>query len=96
MPAASPALAVALRVALAVPGGYALTVGVVALATALLAAATPMPRAEAYALSAMLGFVFYLVVLLWAFAERSLARLAAVVLGGAGTTYGLALAVGGG
>ena len=47
-------------------------------------------RSEAVVLAAMLGFVVYLVVLLWAFAERSLARLAAVVLAGAAAAHGLA------
>lgn len=34
-----------------------------------------MSRPDAVVLSAMLGFVLYLGLLLWAFAERSLARL---------------------
>lgn len=90
MSAAAPLV---LRLLLAIAGGYALTAAVVALATALLAGT--MPRAEAFALSAMLGFLVYLGLLLWAFAERRLLRVALAVIAGAPGCFALARAVGG-
>ena len=67
-------LSVALRVVGAVGGGYAVTALAVAACSAVLAR-VGMERAEAVALCAMLGFVLYLVLALWAFAVRSVARL---------------------
>lgn len=69
-----PAAATVLRVLGAVGGGYALTaltvsVGAVALSRA------GMARSEAVALAAMLGFVLYLVLLLWGFSVRRVGRL---------------------
>jgi hypothetical protein len=66
-------LYVAQRVALAAIGGYA--VSAQAAAWAALALRPLLGRSEAVVLSAMLAFVLYLVVLLWAFAERRLLRL---------------------
>ncbi|WP_372827413.1 iron uptake protein [Polaromonas sp.] len=77
----SPRTRVALRVAAAVIGGYAWTASWVALLAALLPAAG-MARSDAVVLAAMLGFVIYLLVLLWGFSMRSLARLWAVLAGG--------------
>ena len=76
------------RVLLAVGGGYALRAVIVMLMGWLLAA-LGMARSEAVTLSMMLGFVLYLVVLIWAFAERRLLRLW-LVLGGALLACGLA------
>lgn len=84
----NPKLAMAVRIAGAVLGGYALTASYVPLLASALALAG-MARSEAVVLSAMLGFVFYLVVLLWAFSVRSLARLLAVTTGGTALAYGL-------
>lgn len=74
-------LAFAQHIGLALAGGYGLTV----LLTMLLARALsgPLARSEAVVLSAMLGFLVYLVILLWAFAEHRLLRLW-LVLGGGG------------
>lgn len=83
-----PASAVLLRVTGALLGGYGFTAALVAL----LAGALPlvgMARSEAVVLAAMLGFVIYLLVLLWAFSVRSLARLWAVLAGGTALAYGL-------
>ena len=68
------AVAVLLRVLGAVGGGYALTALTVAVAAVVLARAG-MARSEAVALSAMLGFVLYLMLLLWAFSVRRVGRL---------------------
>ena len=81
----------ALRVLGAVGGGYALSALGVAAGAALLARAG-MPPSEAVALAAMLGFIAYLLVLLWAFSVPSLARLW-LVLGGAGALLAALLAV---
>lgn len=70
-----------LRLIAAIPGGYALTAAAVATLGGLLPLFGMAPS-DAVALSAMLGFMLYLVLLLWAFAERSLARLWGVLAGG--------------
>lgn len=70
-----------LRLIAAIPGGYALTAAAVAALGGLLPL-TGMTRSDAVALSAMLGFMLYLVLLLWAFAERSLVRLWGVFASG--------------
>ncbi|MDO8372947.1 MAG: PepSY domain-containing protein, partial [Polaromonas sp.] len=70
--AARPWVRIVLRLIAALPGGYAFTAALVAL----LAAALPLlglARSEAVVSAAMLGFVLYLLVLLWAFSVRSLA-----------------------
>ncbi|MDP3653390.1 MAG: iron transporter [Rhodoferax sp.] len=77
----SPRLALCLRLVAAVPGGYAMAAAAVAVCAGVLAHAG-MARSEAVVLSAMLGFVFYLLWLLWAFGVRSLWRLWGVLLGG--------------
>jgi hypothetical protein len=74
-------LALALRLLAAIPGGYALSASAVAMLGGLLAGAGQQ-RSEAVVLSAMLGFVFYLVFLVWAFAQRSVIRLWACTGGG--------------
>jgi hypothetical protein len=82
------ATAVLLRVTGALLVGYAFS----AVLVALLAAALPlagMVRSEAVVLAAMLGCVLYLLVLLWAFSVRSLARLWAVLAGGSVLGYGV-------
>lgn len=70
-----------LRLVAAIPGGYALCAAAVTALGGLLAH-TGLARSDAVVLSAMTGFIFYLVLLLWAFAVRSVARLWAVVAGG--------------
>lgn len=79
----SPSYATPLRVLSAVAGGYFLVAAAVPLAAAGLAAAGAMVRSEAVALCSMLGFVAYLLLLLWAFAQRQLWRVCLVTLGGA-------------
>lgn len=72
-----------LRLLGAVVGGYALTALTVAAAGAVLARLGMVPS-EAVVLAAMLGFVVYLVLLLWAFSVRSVAWLwMALAAGGA-------------
>ena len=75
-------LLLALRVLSIVAGGYFLSAALVALGAAGLAG-LGLARSEAVILMTMLGFVLYLLVLIWGFAERSLPRLLAVTLAGA-------------
>lgn len=81
-----------LRVTGAVLGGYAVSAALVALITVALAA-LGMARSEAVVGASLLGFVLYLLVLLWAFSVRSLARLWAGLVGGTALAYGLALVI---
>jgi hypothetical protein len=82
-------LTVVLRVLGAVLGGYAFSAALVALAAVCLSLGTGLPRSEAVLLSAMAGFLLYLTVLLWAFAERRLWLVWCVLAGGAVLAYGL-------
>lgn len=68
------------RVLLAVVGGYFFITASVMLAARGIADLGLMSRSDAVVLAAMLGFLLYLGLLLWAFAERRLWRLA-IVLG---------------
>lgn len=77
---------VTLRVLGAIFGGYAFT----AASVALLSVALPMlgmARSEAVILASMLGFVAYVGLLIWAFAEPRLSRVWAVLAGGALLAY---------
>lgn len=76
------------RIAAAVLGGYAFSAVLVALLAILLPIAG-MARSEAVLLASMLGFLIYLVVLIWAFAEPSVKRVWAVLPGGAMLAYAL-------
>jgi hypothetical protein len=73
---------VLVRVLCAVFGGYALSAACVALFAPLAASLLGITRSDAVVLSAMLGFVFYLLLLLWAFAQRRLARVMLVLAAG--------------
>lgn len=80
---------VAARVVAAAGGGYACTAAVVSLAALLLSLVFGIARGEAVVLAAMAGFLLYLIVLLWAFAERRLARVWSVLAGVAVVAWGL-------
>jgi len=81
-------LLLALRLLAIVGGGYFLSAALVALSAAGLAG-LGMARSEAVILMTMLGFVLYLLVLIWGFAERSLSRLLAVTLAGTAMSQAL-------
>jgi cytochrome bd-type quinol oxidase subunit 2 len=68
--------ATAARIVLATVGGYVVASTVIALLAAGLPRLTGLARSEAVLLASMLGFIIYLVILLWGFSERSLPRLA--------------------
>lgn len=79
----------ALRIAAAVLGGYAFCWGFIALCIAGLFAAG-MQFHDAEHLASMLTLLLYLVVFLWAFVTRSLARVWAVLVGGGALMAGAA------
>lgn len=82
------ALHVAARVLGALPGGYLLTACSMGLLSRLLVLAG-LARSEAVVATAMLGFVVYLGLLLWAFSVRRLRRLWATVLLGSAACLAL-------
>lgn len=86
-------LRVAPRVVLAVFAGFGFTTAVSGLGAVGLPLAFGMARSEAALLCSMLGFVLYLIVLLWAFAEPRLMRVALVLVGGGGAAWLLARAL---
>ncbi len=86
-----PAFTISLRVIGAVGGGYAFSAALVALASTALPLLTRMPRSEAVLLSSLMGFIVYLIALIWAFAERNMVRVWAVFLGVGGLALALTL-----
>lgn len=91
---------IVLRLLAAIGGGYAVASGLAALTAVILFVTGGLPRSEAVILASMLAFLFYLALLLWAFAERSLLRLCSMLaVAGVvswGATIGLMRLVGGG
>lgn len=81
-----------LRVTGAVLGSYAISAALVAL-LAIGLTTLGMARSEAVVTASLVGFVLYLVVVLWAFSVRSLARLWLVLAGGTALLFGLALLI---
>jgi hypothetical protein len=77
------------RVLGAVCGGYAFSAASVALLAVGLPRVGGMARSEAVLVASMLGFLIYLGVILWAFAEPRLARVWGFLAGGAAVAYGL-------
>lgn len=61
---------VAARAVAAIAGGYVLT----SIASALIAIALPLPRADAVTIATLLSFVVYTCVILWVFATTSALR----------------------
>jgi hypothetical protein len=74
----APVLHAVLRSGAAVLGGYALSACWVAISATRWPVLWGVSRSEGVVLSAMLGFVVYLLVLLWAFSARRLTRVLAV------------------
>ena len=83
------ALQIALRILAAVVGGYLLSAGLVTLAA--LGLGQAIEQSEAVVLTSMLGFLLYLALVLWTFAERRLWRIWTVMAGGSAASLGLAL-----
>lgn len=76
------------RVVLVIVGGYAAAAGFVAGAAVMLPV-LGMARSEAVTLASMLGFIVYLGLLLWGFAERRLWRLCGGIAIIAGSGFGI-------
>ena len=77
------ALAMTLRVIAIIVGGYVFTGGVVALSGMLLQV-LGVPLADAMLSTILLGFIFYIAVVMWGFADRtSLFRPLAIVVAAA-------------
>jgi len=72
----------ALRVVAAIGGGYACTVALASASAQLLVLYGSIARSEAVILSAMLGFILYLVLLIWSFSEPRVWRVWALLLTG--------------
>jgi hypothetical protein len=85
----SPRVQLALRIAAAALGGYAFCWGFIALCIAGLFA-VGMQFHDAEHLASMLTLLLYLVVFLWAFVARSLARVWAVLVGSGALMAGAA------
>lgn len=83
------------RIVLVMVGGYAASAGIVA-AFSVTLPFTGLPRSEGVALPSMLGFIVYLLLLLWGFAEPRLIRLAAIQALLAAGGFGLASLIGAG
>ena len=88
----------ALRITAAIGGGYACTVALASAGAQLLVLHGGMARSEAVILTAMLGFILYLVLLMWSFSEPRVWKVWALLLTGIliGTalSHGLAPALG--
>jgi hypothetical protein len=63
------------RTALALVGGYLGTSAIIAALAMIAVAMVGMERSEAATLGSMLGFVIYLGVMIWSFAEPALIRI---------------------
>ena len=72
----------ALRVVAAIGGGYACTVALGSAGAQLLVVLGGMARSEAVILTALLGFILYLVLLLWSFSEPRVWRIWALLVAG--------------
>ncbi|WP_173050382.1 hypothetical protein [Nitrospira sp. KM1] len=81
------------RILLVVVGGYAAAAGCVAGLSAALTL-TGMERSDAVVLASMLGFLVYLVLLLWGFTERRLWRLGLCLALWIGAGFGFARLIG--
>lgn len=78
------------RLITAIVGGYAATAGT----TSLFARLAPIDRAEATIWAMVFSFLIYAGLILWAFHERRLVRVAAVIWGAAAASAGCALLLG--
>jgi hypothetical protein len=78
---------IAVRVFAGVVGGYYFSIGLTTFGAAVATAGFKISRADAVMAASMLSFVVYLIVVLWVFAERRLARVCAILGGGAGLLF---------
>lgn len=73
------AIPIIVRLVAAIGGAYAVSAGLAALAARALPVTTAMPPREAVVLASMLALLVYLGLLIWGFAEPSLARLCLIL-----------------
>lgn len=85
------AFPLASRVIAVVVGGYAATVGLVALFAVLFTLVLGMARSEALVLASMVGFLGYAAIVIWGFAERRSLRLWVILGGGAVLSHAVAI-----
>lgn len=81
------------RLLLAVVGGYGITAQTCVVLAHALPALGAMERSHAVLLATLISFVLYTVVVLWAFHEQRLTRVAAVQAGAAAVLAGTLLAL---
>jgi hypothetical protein len=86
-------LAIASRVIAAIFAGYAAMVGLVTLFALVLILSLGVKRDEAITLMNMIGYVMWAGFIIWAFAERRLVRVWAVLAGVAILSHALAFAL---
>ncbi|CAN7483152.1 hypothetical protein LJR225_003347 [Phenylobacterium sp. LjRoot225] len=89
----SPAVQATSRTIATVVVGYAATVGTVALLSLLLVLLLGMVRSEAIVLMSMIGFLGYVGIVVWGFAEPRLVRVWTVLGGVAVVGNGMAIAL---
>lgn len=85
--------AIAGRVLLAVTGGYVLSRTAVWFVAVALTATGIVPRADAVVFAPMSGFVIYLAILVWAFADPRLGRVGLILAGAQASMFVLAWAL---
>lgn len=78
------------RLVAAILGGYAFSSGTAAFVAVALSVVLGMSRADAALTAGMLAFLVYLAAVIWAFAERRIARLYLVLFAGAGVLFAAA------
>jgi hypothetical protein len=71
-----------LQTLLAVIGGYILSDWIVVWLSLLIAFATGLPKGEAATLGMLLGFLIYTAIIVWAFTEMRVLRLATIMAAG--------------
>ena len=80
----------AAHITVAIVGGYILADWIVAWLSLLMSLILGIDKGEAVTLSSMLGFVIYLAILIWAFAEPNLGRMAGIMITAILLSYGFA------
>lgn len=91
--AARPGLRIAGRVLAATIGAYAVTAGSAALIAVLLALAAHASRSDALIVGSAIGYLLFVFLMLWCFAERRLMRVWLMLLLAASATHGLAMLI---
>jgi len=71
-----------LQILLAVIGGYVLSDWIVVWLSLLIALVTSLPKGEAATLGMLLGFLIYTAIIVWAFTEMRVLRLATIMAAG--------------